>query len=144
MSRFRLDRRSPERGQSLVELAAILPILLLLLLGILDLGRAVAAYNSVSNAARSAARVAVVDQNPAAVEQQAIEEGFGLGLTPADIEFDANANDDDPCLLQTCEVSVSVSYQYTAATPVIGFIVGPITVRSETRLPIERIYTSAP
>jgi Flp pilus assembly protein TadG len=136
----RTDRA--ERGQSLVEFALIIPILLLLLLGILDLGRAVAAYNSVSNAARSAARVAVVDQNPDRVAQAAIDEAFGLQLTPADVDFDPNVNGDSPCVLQVCEVEVAVSYQYTAATPIIGNIVGPITVRSETRLPIEREYTS--
>jgi len=65
------------RGQSLVEFALILPILLILLMGILDFGRAIAAYNSVSNAARSAARVAVVDQNEAVVDQAAIDEAFG-------------------------------------------------------------------
>lgn len=132
------------RGQSLVEFALIIPILLLLMLGILDLGRAVAAHNSVSNAARSAARVAVVDQNADVVAQAAIDEAFGLGLSADDIDFDANANDDDPCILQVCQVSVSVSYEYTAATPIIGNIVGPITVRSETRLPIERSFVSSP
>jgi hypothetical protein len=143
MSSIVVARRS-ERGQSLVEFALTLPLLVLLMLGILDLGRAVAAYNSVSNAARSAARVAVVDQNADVVTQAAIEEAFGLGLSTADIEFDANANDDDPCILQVCEVSVAVSYEYTAATPIIGGIVGPITVRSETRLPIERSFVSSP
>jgi hypothetical protein len=135
-------RFSGGRGQSLVEFALVLPILLLLLLGILDLGRAVAAYNSVSNAARSAARVAIVDQNPDRVVQAAIDEGFGLGLESDDVEFDPNVNGDDPCLLQVCEVEVAVSYQFEAATPIIGNIVGPITVRSETRLPIEREYSS--
>jgi hypothetical protein len=129
-------------GQSLVEFALIIPILLLLLLGILDLGRAVAAYNSVSNAARSAARVAVVDQNEDVVDQAAIEEGFGLDLQSDDVDFDPNVNGDDPCVLQVCEVEVSVEYDYFAATPIIGNIVGPITVRSETQMPIERLYVS--
>jgi Flp pilus assembly protein TadG len=132
----------PGRGQSLVEFALIIPILLLLLMGVFDLGRAVAAYNSVSNAARTAARVAVVDQNPDIVTQAAIDEAFGLNLTADDVEFDANVNSDDPCLLQVCQVEVAVSYDYVAATPIIGNIVGPITVRSETRLPIEREYES--
>ena len=128
------------RGQTLVEFALIIPVLLLLVMGILDLGRAVAAYNSVSNAARSAARVAVVDQNPDVVRAAAADEAFGLD--PIDVEFDPNANSDDPCVLQVCEVEVSVSYDYVAATPIIGAIVGPITVSSTTRLPIERLHVS--
>ena len=130
------------RGQSLVEFTLIIPILLLLLLGILDLGRAVAAYNSVSNAARSAARVAVVDQNEAVIDEAAMEEAFGLDLAADDIDFNPNVNGDDPCLLQVCQVEVAVEYDYLAATPIIGNIVGPITVRSVTRLPIEREYVS--
>ena len=127
------------RGQSLVEFALIIPILLLMLMGILDLGRAVAAYNSVSNAARSAARVAVVNQDEAAIDEAAMEEAFGLDLAADDIDFNPNVNGDDPCLLQVCQVEVAVEYEYLAATPIIGNIVGPITVRSVARLPIERV-----
>ena len=135
-------RHGTIRGQSLVEFALIIPILLLLLMGILDLGRAISAYNSVSNAARSAARVAVVDQNASVVDQAAIDEAFGLDLEPDDVDFNPNVNGDSPCRLQVCEVEVSVEYTYEAATPIIGNIVGPITVRSVTRLPIEREYIS--
>jgi hypothetical protein len=88
--------------------------------------------------------VAVVDQNAAVVVQAAIDEAVGLDLTAADVDFDPNANDDDPCALQECEVAVAVTYEYEAATPLIGNIVGPITVQSETRLPIERHFVSAP
>ena len=139
---MRLASHPTTRGQSLVEFALIIPILLLLLMGILDLGRAVSAYNSVSNAARSAARVAVVDQNEVVVDQAAMDEAFGLNLGADDVDLNANVNADDPCVLQVCEVEVSVEYTYQAATPIIGNIVGPITVRSVTRLPIEREYVS--
>ena len=123
-----------------MEFALILPIFLLLLMGILDFGRAVAAYNSVSNAARSAARVAIVDQNEAAVRDAAEREAFGLD--PLAVTFDPNVNGDDPCVVTVCTVEVEVSYQYTAATPIIGNIVGPITVSSEARMAIERLYVS--
>jgi Flp pilus assembly protein TadG len=134
--------RRATRGQSLVEFALIIPILLLLLMGILDFSRAISAYNSVSNAARSAARVAVVDQNENMVDQAAIDEAFGLDLEPDDVDFNPNVNADDPCVLQVCEVEVSVEYTYHAATPIIGNIIGPFTVRSVTRLPIEREFVS--
>ncbi|MCA1572393.1 MAG: pilus assembly protein [Chloroflexi bacterium] len=127
-------------GQSLVEFALILPILLLMLMGILDLGRAVAAHNSVANAARSAARMAIVDQNEDVVEQAAEDEAFGL--TPLTVDFDPNVNSDDPCNIHVCMVRVEVSYDYVAATPLIGNIVGSFTVTSETQLAIERLYQS--
>ena len=50
------------RGQSLVEFALILPILLLLLLGIIEGARIIWAYITVQNAAREATRYAVAGQ----------------------------------------------------------------------------------
>src|SRR5258708_6394373 len=47
-----------ERGQSLVELALAMPVLLLLLLGTVDLGRAYYTYVAAENAAREGARYA--------------------------------------------------------------------------------------
>jgi Flp pilus assembly protein TadG len=133
-------RRHHERGQSLVEFALILPVLLILLLGILDFGRAVAAYNSVANAARSAVRVAIVDQNPDRITEAA--EAEAVGLSPIDVEFVDNVNGDDPCVETVCLVSVRVSYEYVPATPIFSNIVGNITVSSVSELPIERLYVS--
>ena len=45
-----------ERGQSLVETAVVLPILLLLVVAIVDFGRAFDAYIILTNAAREGAR----------------------------------------------------------------------------------------
>lgn len=46
-------------GQALVEFAMVLTALVLLLMGMFDLGRGVYAYNVVSSAAREAARYAI-------------------------------------------------------------------------------------
>jgi Flp pilus assembly protein TadG len=54
----RLDRGS--QAQALVEFALVLPLLLLLLVGIIDFGRALFVYSEVSNAAREAVRYAAV------------------------------------------------------------------------------------
>jgi Flp pilus assembly protein TadG len=53
-------RTSRQLGQSLVEFALVLPIFLAILIGMVDIGRAVWANNAVANAAREAARWAVV------------------------------------------------------------------------------------
>ena len=58
----RTRRRSP-RGQALVEFALIVPVLLLLLLGIVEFGRAWNAHQVLTDAAREAARTAVVDDD---------------------------------------------------------------------------------
>lgn len=127
------------RGQSLVEFALILPVLLILLLGVVDFGRAVAAYNSVSNAARTAARLAIVDQNPDRVREAAED---AAGLAPITVDFDPNANADAPCVVTVCRIWVKVSYQYVPATPVFSNLVGTITVSATSELPIERLYVS--
>lgn len=48
------------RGTTMVEFALIVPVLLLLLVGILDLGRALNAYVTMSNASREGARYAML------------------------------------------------------------------------------------
>jgi Flp pilus assembly protein TadG len=51
-------RRGGARGQGLLELTMVLPLLLLILIGIIDLGRVFFAYAAISNAAYEAARQA--------------------------------------------------------------------------------------
>lgn len=56
MNKRRLLKSSP--GQSLVEFAVILPVLLLLVMGAIDFGRVYFAYVSVTNGARNGAEYA--------------------------------------------------------------------------------------
>lgn len=53
--------KPPTRGQSLVEFALIFPLVLFLLLGFFDLGRAVIYYSSLSNAVREGTRAGIVN-----------------------------------------------------------------------------------
>ena len=65
MSLHRLFRRGHgrrQRGQGLTEFALVIPIFLLLVVALFDLGRAVFAYNTLTNAAREGARTAIVNQ----------------------------------------------------------------------------------
>jgi Flp pilus assembly protein TadG len=55
-------KRRAQRGQGLAEFALVFPIIVLLLVGVFDIGRAVYAYTSIANAARQGARVAAVNQ----------------------------------------------------------------------------------
>jgi Flp pilus assembly protein TadG len=58
----RLLRR--RAGQSMVEFAVLAPVFFLLLLGTIDMGRAVYIYNAISNGAREGARAAVPYDSP--------------------------------------------------------------------------------
>lgn len=55
-------RRRTQRGQGLAEFALVFPVIMFLLVGVFDMGRAVYAYTSITNAARQGARVAAVNQ----------------------------------------------------------------------------------
>lgn len=59
-TRFGKDRRT-DRGASAVEFALVMPILVLVLVGIVNFGFVLAQQISLNNAARQAARYAVVD-----------------------------------------------------------------------------------
>jgi len=56
----RVPRRQGRRGQALVEFALILPLLMLVLFGIVEFGRAWNAKQVLTDAAREGARLAVV------------------------------------------------------------------------------------
>lgn len=144
--------RRDERGQAIVETALVLPILILVLLGLFDFGRAVYAFNAISNAARDGARLAIVDQRSdangvslAAIE--AAEQATALGLDPADPN-QVRVRYLTPDLSATCPAAwsswqgcvaeVRVQYQWRAITPIVGAILGPITLSSTTQMSIER------
>lgn len=52
-------RRKAQQSQALIEFALVSPVLLLLIFGIIDLGRAVFFYDTLNHAAREGARTAV-------------------------------------------------------------------------------------
>src|SRR5437764_269833 len=59
-------------GQSMVEFAVLAPVFFMLLLGTIDLGRAIYIYNSISDAAREGARAAIPYDNPLPLQSQVI------------------------------------------------------------------------
>ena len=84
--------RRNEAGQALMELALFFPIALLLMLGVVDLGRAFHMYTTLANAAREGARYAT--SNPldsagvrAAIEQEASGSNIDLTTSSIIIEF---------------------------------------------------------
>lgn len=136
--------RHHRRGQSLAEFALVLPVLLLLFMGILDFGRAVFAYNTLSNAAREGARVAIVDQTVtggvSAGAQKAADQATGLGVDPAadvDVTYSEPGGGICPARSLGCIADVTVRHEFNAITPIIGNIVGSIDLESTTRLTIE-------
>ncbi len=136
--------RKRHSGQALVEFALVLPVLILVLLATFDLGRLVFAYNDITNASRIGVRVAIVDQTVPKARDATISQATSLGLTSADVTVkyltpDLSANCPTPYTLD-CVAEIKVSYGWQAITPIIGSIVGPVTVTAVSHEPIERIY----
>jgi len=134
-------------GQTLVEFALVLPIVLLVFMGVFDFGRAVFAYNSLSNAARDGARVAIVDQRTVggvpAGATEAANQATGLGLDPSDINdvqvsyLLPDLSGACPSRALGCFAEVTVNYQFSAITPIIGNFIGPIGLSATSQLGIE-------
>jgi Flp pilus assembly protein TadG len=141
--RSNIEISESKRGQSLVEFALIFPIFILVLVGLFDLGRAVYAYNTISNASRESVRVAIVNQTTTDVTDEALKQAVSLGLVPADVTITYSDPDGSgtPCSSPYsvgCLASVTVQYGYSPATPVIGQIIGPFTMTATTEMPVER------
>jgi Flp pilus assembly protein TadG len=140
--------RQDASGQTLVEFALIVPIFVLMLIGVFDVGRAIYAFSTINNAAHEAVRLAIVDQNTADVRDRAVSQAVGVGVAPGDVIvrwLDADYADLAPCNTTPrdgCTVEVTVRYAFNAVTPMIGQLVGTINLEGLARQPIERTYTS--
>jgi Flp pilus assembly protein TadG len=158
------DRRRPgEAGQSLLEFAFVLPVIVLLVAAFIEIGRAVHAYNTISNAARQGVRVAIVNQIDLPTEcdqSRPIEDPSdadwsikGCALTAAS-SHGIDVNDVtisyfpppgttlscSPTLHVGCMASVTVVYHFTLATPFVANVVGPMTMTATSEMPIERVF----
>ncbi len=143
---LRRRRRTPA-GQGLVEFALVLPILLLIVVAVFDLGMYVFAANDVANAARKGVRVAIVDQTSGAAADAAIQQATALGLTPGDVSVTFKSPDlSSGCapVKVNCIAEVTVSYEWEPVAKsvlLLGLIFpGPVTVSTTSRMPVERIY----
>jgi Flp pilus assembly protein TadG len=144
---IRRRREEDRRGQTLVEFALILPVFILLLVGIFDFGRAIYANNTISNASREAVRLAIVDQNITNIKAKAVQRAASLGLTASNVTvaFYQPNGSASVCVTPVaiaCDVQVTVTYSYRAATPIISNLVGVINMSSTSREPVERSYES--
>jgi len=77
-------RRFNERGNAVVEMALLLPILLLILFGITEFGRAIMTANVLNTASREGARLAAVSSlsDTLQVEARVIEVLGAANITP--------------------------------------------------------------
>jgi uncharacterized membrane protein len=132
---LRLRRQSA--GQSFVEFALILPIILMLLLMAADLGRVFLAVVTLNNTARVGARYAAA--NPGATYSQGTYEGQ-INNEWADIDCDKQSPIPGPVYSGTQigdSVTVTLQCTFHVLTPLISNIVGSgLVVTSQAVLPV--------
>jgi hypothetical protein len=127
----RRQRGNRSAGQGLTEFALVLPIFILVVVSLFDLGRAVFAYNTLTNAAREGARLAIVNQDVPTIvarakAQTAIVELDDPSVTVAFYQrnLDGTPNLDDECDLVAvgCIAVVEFEATYRPITPMIANI----------------------
>jgi len=162
MTRTRRDR---SRGQGLVEFALIFPVLVLVLLGVFDFGRAIFAYNTLANAARAGVRVAIVNQNgpsgcaggnggtppdttKVSAQDCALQAAVSLVGTTVTVTYKditdrtvctvTGGNPDGGPALVGCLAVVTTTYTFHPITPIISNVVGnSIVLASTSKEPVE-------
>jgi Flp pilus assembly protein TadG len=152
----RARRRS--RGQALVEFAIVFPIIALITLGLLDLGRAIYTYNTLAQSARQAARIAIVNQETSVVKAQAISSGATLGLSDGNVDvcFKTSSSSQTSCASAStdncpltsrdigCLAIVRTHINYAPMTPVISIFWSSISLSSTSIEAVEFVCPESP
>jgi Flp pilus assembly protein TadG len=141
-------RNVREQGTALVEFALLLPLLALLGLGTVDVGRAFRTVNEVKNAAREAAAFAQVHPTllagagcttPASAQWHARNEGgasgsaFAVDVTTPSGTFssaDAGCGPFSAAATSGQVITVTVSTPFSILTPLVRSVTGNPTIRS--------------
>ena len=120
-----------QRGQDLMEYALVLPIVLLILMSILDLGRVVYVFSSLHNSVRDGARYGIISPTDI-LGIEAVVRDKAVGLDPADLVVLATQPD-----LET--IQVGATYEFTAVSPIVAALIGgnPWEVGSQATMRVE-------
>ena len=130
--------RSIKNGQSLVEMALLLPVLLLLSVAAIDFGRGVYYYSAIYNAAREGARYGIIHPDDiAGIQNKAIDMAVGVNLDTSDVTVTP-----DPPDLLIPTIQVEIDYCFDLVTPIAMIFTesacGDITLRTSSTMIIER------
>lgn len=103
------DRRSGERGAAAVEFALVCPIILMLLIGMVELGRGYSAKISITAAAREGARAVALGDDGAAAARAAAND-----LDAGKLTVDAPAS-----CVKGQPVTVTARYAFSYSVPLL-------------------------
>ena len=124
---------SNKKGQSMVEMALVLPILLLLFMGIVQFGFIFNGHITVTSAAREGARLAVVGHDDNAVKDRVEEaaEAPLLNVERFNIQIDRNAGNEET-------LSVTVLGTVDIIVPMLNMLTGnSVDISSKSVMRVE-------
>jgi hypothetical protein len=104
-----------QRGQNLAEFALVIPLLILLLLVILDLGRITYTYSALHNAVREGARYGVIHPADSAAIVN-YSRTYAIGLSPDRLTIVPVYN----AAAET--ITVTGQYEFRTASPILRLI----------------------
>jgi Flp pilus assembly protein TadG len=125
-------KRRKEQGQDLVEYALILPIFLLVVMGIFDMGRAVYYYSALQNSVREGARYGIIHpEDINGIEDAVRQKAVGLDIRGLDIFTSYPTNE---------TIQVRATFSFPIITPFIGalFNSSEISLSGQTTMHIEK------
>jgi Flp pilus assembly protein TadG len=114
-----------------VELALLLPVVLLLLLAVLQVGLLARDVVLVTHAAREAARAAATDPDPRVARAAALASS---GLDPARVTVTTTVTAAGSA---SRRVRVEVSYRSPTAVPLVGSLLADRTIRTTATMRVE-------
>ena len=133
--------KKPEsRGQSILEFALTLPIFLAIVVGVVDVGHAVAARSLLANCAREGARSAIFPQTADATVISAVNsQTLFLGPIPSpDISSISISPTTPSDRVSGTTVTVTVTYRFSPITPLAREAMGSaLTMTSSSTMAIE-------
>ncbi len=119
-----------DAGQAAVEFALVLPLLLVLVIGIIEFGRAWNEHQVLTDAARQGARIAVVaDTNTTkyttdSIARQVKRALARAGVNPDSARVTVTGFSRPPNTGNPCTVAVTLPYQFTFFGPMIRWATG--------------------
>ncbi|WP_053367498.1 TadE/TadG family type IV pilus assembly protein [Bacillus sp. FJAT-27245] len=123
-----------ERGQSMVETALVLPLLMMLLFGIVDFGRAFHAYLTLDHAGREAARLASIGSEDTIIRNKINSSVAGLDTSKLTITISPVNKTNRP---SGTDATIKLSYNIDLITPLLGSAISPLPLTNTTVMRVE-------
>jgi Flp pilus assembly protein TadG len=111
-----------ERGAVAVEFAILLPVLVMLLMGIIEFGRAYNAQISLTHAARESVRVMAISNNPASAKTTAVNAAVSLrpALRTTDVAVVTTNTASSSLCAAGAKATVTITYSLSTMTGIAG------------------------